>query len=30
MKNLDVNENSCIKDETNGYTDAVEKVIYNT
>ena len=30
MKNLDVNENSCIKDETNEYTDAVEKVIYNT
>ena len=28
MKNLDVNENSYVKDETNEYTDTVEKVIY--
>ena len=28
MKNLDVNENSYIKDETNEFTDTVEKVIY--
>ena len=28
MKNLDVNENSYVKDETNEYIDTVEKVIY--
>ena len=27
-KNLDINENSYIKDETNEYTDTVEKAIY--